>query len=66
MKPKFGPHLRKLREAAGKTPEQLADAADVHPMTVRKWEAGQRLWPTLDVAARLAKALGIPLQKLLP
>jgi len=62
----FGPHLRRLRERSGKTPEQLAELIGVHPMAVRKWETGQRLWPRLDVAARLARVLGVSLEKLLP
>ena len=55
-----GDDLRELRKRRGLTQQQLATRADVHRVYVAKLEAGERL-PSLDVATRLARALGLSL-----
>ena len=62
----FGPHLAQLRAAAQLTPEQLGERAGVHPQIIRKLEGGQSKWPRLDTASKLAKALGVAVDVLLP
>jgi DNA-binding XRE family transcriptional regulator len=55
----FGGRLRTLREAAGLTQQQLADAAECNRFTVAKLERGQQepAWP---LVLALCKALGVP------
>ena len=60
----FQDRLRQLREARGWTPEELSAASGVHSQTVRKLEDGQRTWPRLDIAQKLAAALGVTLDEL--
>ena len=60
----FGITLRALRIAAGVSQEELAQSAELHPTYISMLERGIRN-PTLDVAARLAKALKLPLPKLI-
>jgi transcriptional regulator with XRE-family HTH domain len=55
----FGEHLRGLREAAGLPREELARRAGVPASTLRNWE-GDRGFPDLTAALRLAAALGVP------
>src|SRR5579884_2082755 len=59
----LGQRLRRLREAAGYTPEGLASRAGVPLVSYRNWEYDHRL-PGLGAASRLAKALRVPLQDL--
>jgi transcriptional regulator with XRE-family HTH domain len=61
---RFGTVVRERRIAAGLSQEQLAEAAGLHPTYVGMVERGIRN-PTLDVAARIAKALKISLPRLL-
>jgi transcriptional regulator with XRE-family HTH domain len=49
--------------AAGLSQEKLAERAGLHPTYVSMVERGVRK-PTLDVAARIAKALKVGLPKL--
>jgi transcriptional regulator with XRE-family HTH domain len=58
----FGETLAHLREAAGLTQVQLAERAGVAIDTLRRWEQGRNL-PRIDDAYRLAKALGVPINK---
>ena len=60
----FGLVVRDRRTAAGLSQERLAEAAGLHPTYVSMLERGIRN-PTLDVAARIAKALRISLPRLL-
>jgi transcriptional regulator with XRE-family HTH domain len=60
----FGVVLRERRLAARISQEELAQAADLHPTYVSMIERGVRN-PTLDVAARLAKALRVSLLRLI-
>jgi transcriptional regulator with XRE-family HTH domain len=55
---KFGERLRELRESAGLTQQQLADAAGVPIGSIRNYEQGQRE-PYWDVVYRLAPVLGV-------
>jgi transcriptional regulator with XRE-family HTH domain len=45
--PVTGAELRKLRERAGLTQADLAARADVVPITIIRWETGQRPIPVL-------------------
>jgi transcriptional regulator with XRE-family HTH domain len=58
----FGQYLRRLREAAGLSRAELARRAGVPASTLRGWE-GDRGFPTLPAALRLAEALGVPVER---
>jgi transcriptional regulator with XRE-family HTH domain len=60
----FGLAVRNRRMAAGLSQEKLADGAGLHPTYVSMVERGVRN-PTLDVSARIAKALKVSLPKLI-
>lgn len=60
----FGETLARLRDAAGLTQAQLAQRAGISIDTLRGWEHKRHL-PRIDDAYRLAKALGISLDKLI-
>lgn len=60
----FGQLLRAFREGKGWTPEQLAERAGLHWDTVRKLERGDRARVSVDVASKLADALGLTLDEL--
>jgi transcriptional regulator with XRE-family HTH domain len=59
----FGATLARLREAAGLTQVELSQKAAVSIDTLRRWEQGRNL-PRIDDAYRLAKALGVGIDKL--
>jgi transcriptional regulator with XRE-family HTH domain len=58
----FGQHLRGFRQAAGLTRADLARKASVPASTLRNWE-GDRGFPGLPEALRLARALGVPVER---
>jgi transcriptional regulator with XRE-family HTH domain len=58
----FGQHLRTLRETAGLSRAELARRAGVPASTLRGWE-GDRGFPGLPAARRLAAALGVPVER---
>ena len=60
----FGAAVRDRRMAAGLSQEKLAETAGLHPTYVSMVERGVRN-PTLDVAARIAKALEVSLPRLI-
>ena len=60
----FAQRLRKLREKAGFTQEQLAELIGVHEATIRRWELSQRQ-PRLEEIKKLAEALNLPENELL-
>jgi len=57
---RFGTTFRDRRLRAQLTQENVAESAGLHPTYVGMVERGVRK-PTLDAAARMAKALGSPL-----
>ena len=61
----FGVRLKRLRQHRGLTQQALATQADVPYMTIYRAEASKdNRQPRLDVAARLARALGVSLDVL--
>ncbi len=56
--------LRALREQRGMTQEQVAKKAGVTKFYVSQLETGLRKNPSLPVLRRLARALGVPVGKL--
>ena len=60
----FGTAVRNRRMAVGMSQEKLAERAGLHPTYVSMIERGVRN-ATLDVAARIAKALKVELPKLI-
>ena len=57
--------IQTLREAKGLTQRDLARKAQVTPAYIAQLETGTKKNPSLAVLQRLAKALGVPLHKLL-
>jgi transcriptional regulator with XRE-family HTH domain len=57
-KESFGQRLQRLRQAAGLSQSQLAQAAGVSFGTLRNWEYDRRE-PLLGAAVKLAMALGV-------
>jgi transcriptional regulator with XRE-family HTH domain len=60
----FGTAVRDRRMAVGMSQEKLAERAGLHPTYVSMIERGVRN-ATLDVSARIAKALKVELPKLI-
>ncbi len=60
----FGQRLRRLRETAGLTQEQLAGRAQVAVSTLRKIESGRVIEPGYFTMLSLAGALGVDLREL--
>jgi transcriptional regulator with XRE-family HTH domain len=59
QKGSFGAQLRKLREAAGLTQEELASRAGLSPTAVSALERGQRKRPYPHTVRALADALDL-------
>lgn len=59
----FSENLKKERLAHNWTQSELADRARVNVSSITAYEQGRRM-PPLDVAHRLAEALGVPLDRL--
>ena len=57
--------IRKLREERGLTQAEVADRADVTKQYVTMLERGARKTPSLPVLKKIAKALGVPVGRLL-
>ena len=60
----IGERLRRLRGKRGLSVRQLARLADVPHETISRLENNQQRHPSLPVAMRLAKALGVTLDYL--
>ena len=60
----FGPLVKKHRLAKKLSQEALAEKADVHPTYIGLLERGQRT-PGIDVAERIAKAIGMKLSQMI-
>ena len=58
----IGTELRRAREAAGLTQQELAEAARLHRTYVSLLERDKKS-PTIDVLFRLCRAIGIPPSK---
>ena len=63
VRPMIGDEIRKAREAAGLTQEQLAFEAQLHRTYISILERNLKS-PTLDVLFRIANAVGIPASSL--
>ena len=61
----MGEKIQQLREGRGLTQVQLAERSGVPLGSLRNYEQGLRQ-PLLKQAARLAKALGVPLDDIAP
>ena len=57
--------LKRLREDRGWSMAKLADEAGVTDAYIAQLETGKRLNPSLGVLKRLARALRVPVTKLL-
>jgi transcriptional regulator with XRE-family HTH domain len=57
--------VRVFREHRKMTQRQLADAADLHQTTISQIETGERSG-SVEVFLRLAKALGLDIEDLIP
>ena len=55
----FGQRVSEIRRSRGMTQEQLAERADVTPLSIGFIEQGRR-WPRLVTLQKLAKCLGVP------
>jgi XRE family transcriptional regulator, master regulator for biofilm formation len=60
----IGARLRRLRDKRGLSVRQLARLAEVPHETISRLENNQQRHPSLPVAMRLAKALGVTLDYL--
>lgn len=60
-----GERIKRLREQRGMTQEELADLVGVHQSKISHCETGAR-GISLDLAARIATALGVKVDELLP
>lgn len=56
--------IKEARDRKEMSQEDLANKAKIHRVTLANIERGAKT-PTLDTLERLAKALGLPLRKLL-
>ena len=63
MKMIFGERIRKRRNQAGLTQEQLAEKAGMHPTYIGQLERGEKN-ATLESAAKIAIGLGITMSGL--
>jgi transcriptional regulator with XRE-family HTH domain len=59
----FAANLRRAREAAGISQEEVALRAGLDVSNVSKYERGERD-PSVTMVARLAEAVGVPLAEL--
>ncbi len=56
----FGKRVADIRRQRGLTQEQLAERADVTPLSIGFIEQGRR-WPRLATLVKLAKCLNVPI-----
>ncbi|HJQ09075.1 MAG TPA: helix-turn-helix transcriptional regulator [Candidatus Saccharimonadales bacterium] len=56
----FGKRVADIRRTRGMTQEQLAEKANVTPLSIGFIEQGRR-WPRLSTLHKLAKCLGVPI-----
>ena len=60
----FGERLKRERQKRGYSARQLARLAGVPPATIVKVESGEREYPSLPAALKIAQALGVTLDYL--
>jgi transcriptional regulator with XRE-family HTH domain len=60
---RLGSNLRRLREGAGLSQEDLMRIADVHRTQISKYERGETE-PQAEILARLSRALGVSVEEL--
>jgi transcriptional regulator with XRE-family HTH domain len=61
----MGPTVRRLRVARGWSQPDLAQRAKVSQAYIAELERGTKQNPSVHIAQRLAKALGVPVTRLL-
>jgi transcriptional regulator with XRE-family HTH domain len=59
---RLGANLRRLREGAGLSQEDLMRVADVHRTQISKYERGETE-PQAEVLARLSRAMGVSVEE---
>ena len=57
--------IKRIRKSKGLTQMQLAERAKVSQAYIAMLEADEKCNPTLNTLKRIAKALGVPVTKLL-
>jgi transcriptional regulator with XRE-family HTH domain len=62
---KIAEKLKRARKKAGLSQDRLARKADVAYNTVVKIESGENKNPTIETLRKLAKALNMPIDKLI-
>ena len=62
---RFAERLKKLREKAGLTVEELAETSGIPVQTLYCWEQASRT-PAIDRFPELAESLGVKIRILLP
>lgn len=58
----FHNRLKELRERAGMTQGQLAEASGVTKGTIANFEQKRRETPSFEMVVKLARALGVPIE----
>lgn len=58
--------VQAIREAQGKSRQQLANAAGTSPQYIHQVETGEIKNPGVKISLRLADALGVPVDVLFP
>jgi transcriptional regulator with XRE-family HTH domain len=62
----FGQNLQKLRKEADLSQSQLAGLTGIPVKTIQSWEISRRTPRWIDMLARLAKGLKVPIESLVP
>ncbi|GHT18305.1 hypothetical protein FACS1894189_6040 [Planctomycetales bacterium] len=62
---RFAERLKKLREKAGMSVEELAEKSGIPAQTIYNWEQG-RSAASIDRFSQLADAIGVKIRNLLP
>ena len=65
MSNKIGENIRKLRQQKKMSQDRLSKKADLALNTIVKIETGKNPNPTLETLQKIAKALGVSLDKIL-
>ena len=61
----YGKHIKQLRNEAGMTQAQLAEASGIRQSTISMIETGVNT-PNVKTADKIARALGVTLNDLMP